>query len=105
MEWFGTGSAYGADVGDPHSDEASESMSEGDGADSDVGKKKKCKEFRAEELKGRVHLERGLKFTDMTLFKEALKLYRIQRHFDYKYIKNDKTNQKVDLLKNLDTSN
>ncbi|KAB1219992.1 hypothetical protein CJ030_MR3G020099 [Morella rubra] len=29
MEWFGTGSACGADVGDPHSDEASESMSEG----------------------------------------------------------------------------
>lgn len=95
MEWFGTCSTCGVDVEDPHlyssSDtEASDSMSEGDGVDSDACKRRNCKEFREEELKGRVHLERGLKFRDIALFKEVLKLYAIWRHFDYKFIKNDK---------------
>ncbi|KAB1212578.1 hypothetical protein CJ030_MR5G023522 [Morella rubra] len=77
MEWFAHKSACGADVDDPivSDTEVSESTSEGHESDSDGPNRRKSKEFHEEELKGRVHLERGLKFRDFGVFKEALKIF------------------------------
>ncbi|KAB1215558.1 hypothetical protein CJ030_MR4G017914 [Morella rubra] len=84
MEWFAHKSACGADVEDPmvSDTEMSESTSEDNDSDNDRPNRRKCKEFHEEELKGRIHLERGPKFRDFRIFRKALRLFGIQRHFD-----------------------
>lgn len=66
IEWFGQGFAYGVDVEDPmvFDSEVSDSTSEDNVSNSDGPNRRKYKEFHEEELRGRVHLERGLKFRD-----------------------------------------
>ena len=81
----------GVEIGDKESDDLGDGLASSQGSDfDDVGTKKWYRQFNNKhDLKISVMFEVGDQFSDIYVFKRALKTYVVQMGFDYDYKHND----------------